>query len=792
MPKTSSSRSTYSKKSTTPARRASKKSGKGLNIGNLTLDQKIDFIGGLMAVIGILSLVAFFARNNGPLTMWVAKTMAQIAGWGGFIIPVGLTIGGIYLVFRNFDRLPRLSGGRSLGVILLYLNVLGWMHYVKGGGLTTARQGLGGGFIGAGIDILLGGSLGSAGEAVVLVAWVIVSILFIVDVPMPVLAGWIFGRPRREAAEQKSIPYPRERMRPYSPPANVQPEMPEEEAVLPQGFRSLNLNGENTLANKVRARREDFVPPAPVKVTPQPKFNPREDSGGSLPTVRTGVTAAMNAKPWPMPSISDILDPATPAGIQSHYDKDRARIIEETLASFGAPGHIVEIHRGPAVTQFGVEPDFIENRTGRTRVRVSKIVSLSDDLALAMAASSIRIQAPVPGKAYVGIEVPNTELTLVSLRELLENEAFRRIKSSLRFALGKDVAGKPICADLTAMPHMLVAGTTNSGKSVLVNAILTSLLLNNSPTDLRLLLVDPKRVELTGYNGIPHLLGPVVVEADRVVGALQWCLHEMDTRYKKFAKVGARNIVDFNKKGEEHIPYLVIVIDELADLMMLAPDETERSITRLAQLARATGIHLILATQRPSVDVVTGLIKANFPARVAFMVASNMDSRVILDQPGAEKLLGKGDMLYQAPDAPAAVRLQGVYVSDPEIQRLVDSWRVIAMNYKAEGGQEPDSMIMDPYTPGTPLKQGELFDDGSRPNDPLLEDAMEIVRRENKASISMLQRKMRIGYTRSARLIDTLEEKGIIGPQMHGSQVREVLTFGNEAETEAEPEEETA
>ncbi|HCS39416.1 MAG TPA: cell division protein FtsK [Anaerolineaceae bacterium] len=792
MPKTSSSRSSYSKKSTSPARRGSKKSAKGLNIGNLTTDQKIDFVGGLMAVIGILSLVAFFARNNGTLTMWVAKTMAQIAGWGGFIIPVGMTIGGLYLVFRNFDRLPRLSGGRSLGVILLYLNVLGWMHYIKGGGLTTARAGLGGGIIGAIIDDVLGRGLGSAGEAVVLSAFVIVSILFIVDVPMPVLAGWIVGRPRKVMAEQKSIPYPRERARPYSPPMPSQPEFPEEEAVLPQGFRSLDLNGENSRANQVRQRREEFVPQAPIKVTPQPKLTPKEDSGSGLPTVRTGVTAAMNAKPWPMPSISDILDPASPAGIQSHYDKDRARIIEETLASFGAPGHIVEIHRGPAVTQFGVEPDFIENRAGRTRVRVSKIVGLSDDLALAMAAKSIRIQAPVPGKAYVGIEVPNTELTLVSLRELLENEAFRKIKSSLRFALGKDVAGRPICADLTAMPHMLVAGTTNSGKSVLVNAILTSLLLNNSPSELRLLLVDPKRVELTGYNGIPHLLGPVVVEADRVVGALQWCLHEMDTRYKKFAKAGARNIVDYNKKSEEHIPYLVIVIDELADLMMLAPDETERSITRLAQLARATGIHLILATQRPSVDVVTGLIKANFPARVAFMVASNMDSRVILDQPGAEKLLGKGDMLYQAPDAPAAVRLQGVYVSDPEIQRLVDSWRVIAMNYKAEGGQEPDNMIMDPFTPGTPLKQGELFDDGSRPNDPLLEDAMEIVRRENKASISMLQRKMRIGYTRSARLIDTLEEKGIIGPQMHGSQVREVLTFGNEVEPDGEPEEETA
>ena len=262
--------------------------------------------------------------------------------------------------------------------------------------------------------------------------------------------------------------------------------------------------------------------------------------------VRTGVTKPV--QPWPIPAVADILDPATPASVQSHYDKDRARIIEETLASFGAPAHIVEIHRGPAVTQFGVEPDFIETRTGRTRVRVAKIVNLADDLALALAAPSIRIQAPVPGKAYVGIEVPNSELSLVSLRELIETEAFRKVKTSLRFAFGKDVAGKPVCADLTSMPHLLIAGTTNSGKSVLVNAILTSLLLNNSPLDMRMLLVDPKRVELTGYNGIPHLLAPVVVDAERVVGALQWVLREMDSRYKRFAAAGARNIVDYNQQ----------------------------------------------------------------------------------------------------------------------------------------------------------------------------------------------------------------------------------------------------
>jgi S-DNA-T family DNA segregation ATPase FtsK/SpoIIIE len=792
MPKTTKSRSTYSKRSSSSSRSGSRKTSKNAGVTNLTKDQKIDFIGIMLLVIGLLFLVAFFARNNGSLTAWMAKSLSQIGGRAGFVIPVGMTLGGLYLIFRKVERLPYLSGGRAAGLILFYINILTWLHFVEGGGLKSAQEGLGGGVIGALLDLVFRGSLGAAGEAVVLVVWLIVAIVFIMDVPLPDLvrniAEW---KPKKNYNPDKAFAFSKKTAATYTftPPQTPQAKTRSEPVNLPAGFQSLDLKDDPVVVAKQQPNREEPVR-APQKKAETVASASFPDGNGSLPVVHTGVTAAMREKPWPLPSIADILDPAMPGGIQSHYDKDRARIIEETLASFGAPGHIVEIHRGPAVTQFGVEPDFIENRASRTRVRVSKIVSLSDDLALSLAAPSIRIQAPVPGKGYVGIEVPNTELTLVSLRELLENEAFKRIKGPLRFALGKDVAGKPICADLTSMPHLLVAGTTNSGKSVLVNAILTSLLLNNSPTDLRLVLVDPKRVELTGYNGIPHLLSPVVVDADRVVGALQWVIHEMDNRYKKFANAGARNIVDYNRKSDEHVPYLVIVIDELADLMMLAPDETERCITRLAQLARATGIHLIIATQRPSVDVVTGLIKANFPARVAFMVASNMDSRVILDQTGAEKLLGKGDMLYQAPDAPAAVRLQGVYVSDPEIQRLVDSWKVIAMNHKAEGGEDPNDMVVDLYKPGTPLKQGELFDDDGYPVDPLLQDAMEIVRREHKASISMLQRKMRIGYTRSARLVDTLEEQGIIGPQQHGSQVREVLDYGDVSPIEEPVEEE--
>jgi S-DNA-T family DNA segregation ATPase FtsK/SpoIIIE len=442
---------------------------------------------------------------------------------------------------------------------------------------------------------------------------------------------------------------------------------------------------------------------------------------------------------------------------------------------------VVEINRGPTITQFGVEPLFVETRTGRTKVRVNKIASLADDLALALAAPRIRIQAPVPGHSYVGIEVPNDEMTLVALRDILESDVFQRNKNPLRFALGKDVTGHPITTSLDSMPHLLIAGTTGSGKSVCVNSILTSFLMFNTPDDLRLILVDPKRVELTGYNGVPHLLSPVVVEIDRVIGALQWMTREMDKRYHMFAQVGSRNIADYNAKmrlqGQKKLPFLVIVIDELADLMMIAPGETEQTITRLAQLARATGIHMILATQRPSVDVVTGLIKANFPARIAFAVASNTDSRVILDQPGAERLLGRGDMLFQAPDAPAAARLQGVFVSDQEIQNLVEFWRsqVASTPYAAPGAP------VDLPKSDIPLKQTAMFEDMSPEDsnsDPLLPEAIDLVRREGRASVSMLQRRMRIGYTRAARIVDMMEDKGIVGPPEGTTQLRQILDYG--------------
>lgn len=781
-----SKRKTYVR--STKTTRSSARRKQAYSRSSLTLDQRLNFIGGVIVLLGVLGIVALFADETGPLTGWLSQTAGRIAGWGGIILPLAMIIGGITLLFRKYERLPRISTWRIAGLVLLYLNILSWFHFYESGGFASAKRGLGGGFVGAFFDRILANSLGRAGEAVFLVAWSLVALLFIINIPLPELARHIgsFFDHFKKSTPAPGVPsrqpvFDFGKAKAYHPKKEKQPD-------LPGGFTPLNLVEEVTAGLAARAGREQRGA-SRGSATADTAARTSAVSPQTTPIVHTQVTAPV--APWPIPAVPDILDPATPAAVQSHYDRDRARVIEETLNSFGAPARIVEIHRGPAVTQYGVEPEFIETRTGRTRVRVAKIVSLADDLALALSAPSIRIQAPVPGKAYVGIEVPNSELSLVSLRELIETEAFKKVKSNLRFAFGKDVAGKPVCADLTAMPHLLIAGTTNSGKSVLVNAILTSLLLNNTPLDMRLILVDPKRVELTGYNGIPHLLAPVVVDADRVGAALQWVLREMDSRYKRFSSVGARNILDYNLKGNEYLPYIVVVIDELADLMMLAPEETERSITRLAQLARATGIHLIISTQRPSVDVVTGIIKANFPARVAFMVASGTDSRVILDKPGAEALLGRGDMLYQAPDAPAPVRLQGVYVSDSEIQRLVDAWRLIAANRRAEGAPDLLNATFDVIPSGTPLKQGSFFGDDPQAGDPMLKEAIEVVRREGKASISMLQRRLRVGYNRAARLVDALEEQKIIGPQEPGSQVREVLDYGD-APVEETPVEESS
>jgi len=667
-------------------------------------------------------------------------------GWGAYLFPIMLVAIGGWLLLRNVKGVPSISIGRIFGMVLSYSWLLTVMYIFAGNAARVeelADAGQWGGYIGSRLHRALWTGLGSAGAIIALLAWLLIALTMTFDLSIYELflrLKPLIVRLRQNWAKRRA-----NRLR--------------DDAQVSSDIESSHANG--------------FTPLGPV---PQ-SLEQIIPAGYQRPQTSTSSPVIV----WNLPQIKEILDTGSAPSVNREFIEQRGRLIEETLASFSAPVQVIEINRGPSVTQFGVEPLFIETRNGRTRVRVSKIVSLADDLALALAAPRIRIQAPVPGRRFVGIEVPNDEMTLVALRDIVESDIFQRGRPPLRFALGRDVSGHPLVADLTSMPHLLIAGATGSGKSVCVNSILTSFLLHNTPSDLRLLLVDPKRVELTNYNGIPHLLAPVVVEMERVIGALQWLTREMDKRYHQLAQTGARNITDYNARmklqGNKKLPYLVVVIDELADLMLIAPDETERMITRLAQLARATGIHIVLATQRPSVDVVTGLIKANFPARIAFAVASGVDSRVILDQPGAERLLGRGDMLYQAADAPAPVRLQGIFVSDPEIQKLVEFWRQQASQLSAYA--IPGAPVDAPPA-GAPLKQAPLWEEMAQVKleDPLLSEAIDLVRREGRASVSMLQRKLRIGYTRAARLVDTMEDEGIVSTPVGNTQHRSVLDYG--------------
>jgi S-DNA-T family DNA segregation ATPase FtsK/SpoIIIE len=551
--------------------------------------------------------------------------------------------------------------------------------------------------------------------------------------------------------------------------------------IIPRKFWSAVKNSWRLLTKLFQPRPRVITPqPAPVKAIPLEASSPEAEAVSEVearpaltpspPVWQSKHEPILTPGGWHIPPI-DVLDKPVELKLDKEDIDRRARLIEEALASYGVEAHVVQVNMGPTVTQFGVEPGWDrkykevreKGRNGsyetrleevsRTRVRVERINSLANDLALALAAPSIRIEAPVPGKPVVGIEVPNTVFGSVALRGVIETAAFQKIKtrSKLAIALGKGAGGEAVAADLTRMPHLLIAGSTGSGKTVCLDSIICCFLLHNSPDDVRFIMIDPKRVELVTFNGMPHLLAPVVVDADKAIKALRWLNQEMDNRYRQFAQAGARNIESYNKDRSpgEGMPYLVLLIDELADLMMTAFDEVEHTLCRLAQLARATGIHLVVATQRPSVDVVTGLIKANFPTRISFAVTSQVDSRTILDVVGAEKLLGRGDMLYMPTEASKPKRLQGSFVSDAEIERLVYFWgnqrqiEVSPVNF--------DEVAERPLSPRI-----------APPPDSLLEEAKRLAQEHKHISASFLQRHLRIGYPRAARLMEALEQAGLV------------------------------
>ena len=711
----------------------------------LSTERKVDIAGIVLMVIGLLTLLSLMTSNSGQLTQSWTNFLQRGIGWGAYALPLVLLLIGVWFLLSKLDRFPGVTSERVIGVVLIFFNLLTWFQLldVSFGGVSSPP---GGGMLGGAIYRALETGLGRAGSIIVLIAWLLVALVLLVDLSMSDLVSWLAEKYKHSHS------------------------------------RFADFIREKATQHRVKVESAKWV--SDDEEPDQEPDQPGMAEPGLSPSVSgtAEIEAPKTEKSWVLPEPEDILNPIQSVPADEESDEDKARVIEETLRSFNTPGKVVEIRRGPTITMFGVEPEFNENRTGRTRVRVSNITRLGDDLAMALKASQIRIQAPVPGKGYVGIEVPNLKTSMVSMLELVASLPYQNHKSPLKFALGKDVTGTPTTTDLTAMPHLLIAGTTGSGKSVCVNSILAGYLLSLNPDQLRLLLVDPKRVEFSVYNGIPHLLTDVIVDPEKVVGALQWMLREMDLRYRIFENFGVRNIEEYNNKilseGGKKLPYIVVAIDELADMMLLAPDETERCLTRLAQLARATGIHLIIATQRPSVEVITGLIKANFPARIAFAVASNVDSRVILDQPGAERLLGRGDMLFQAPDSPAPVRLQGAYVSEEEVSRLARFWQAQSV---ANGAPErPDKAL---YTSGNdlPLTQEPLWKELQKDpdEDPLTEEALRIIRKEGRASVSMLQRKLRIGYTRASRLVEKLEEKGIISAAHPQTGTRDVLDWGD-------------
>lgn len=487
-----------------------------------------------------------------------------------------------------------------------------------------------------------------------------------------------------------------------------------------------------------------------------PVAKSKEDSQDGL-TSNIVVNSPFQGQIWEYPPLS-LLGQSHGTAANRGNLKQNAQVIEKTLESFGITAKVVEVNRGPTITQYALEIPM--------GTKLSKILALQNDLALALATptGNVRIEAPIPGKSLVGIEIPNISPEVVSLKSVLSDERMRAAKSKLTIGLGLDVSGNPVISDIGKMPHVLIAGTTGSGKSVLMNAIIATLLFRASPQEVKLILVDPKRVELSDYNDIPHLLTPVIVEPEKILSALRWAMAEMDRRYKLFHEAQVRNIQGYNElSGFQALPYIAIVVDELNDLMQFAPVEIEDAICRIAQMARATGIHLIVATQRPSVDVITGLIKANIPCRIAFNVSSMVDSRVIIDGPGAEKLLGRGDMLYVPPEASKPMRIQGVYVSDTEIRNLISFLKKSGMapEYTEEVTQMPIGKI------------GRASGGGGEKDD-LFAEAVRTICQYDRASASLLQRRLRVGYARAARLLDELEMAGIVGPG-EGSKPRDVL-----------------
>jgi S-DNA-T family DNA segregation ATPase FtsK/SpoIIIE len=717
-----------------------------------------DFVGVVLLAFALLTLIALFMpelTGGRLITLW-RTFLRHTLGWGAIFVVIATTIAGL-LVLRvrshqlkasgdpQADAYPDVHWGRIIALEVTAFAAVALMSVIGGRLVERAEVGLDGGYIGWGLAELVALILNRLGLTNNLWSGVLLGLTALLSL------GYGLGLATPLIKKLRTLP---------------------------------ETNPASTLVNEPAV---SVAPAAAQAATTIPGANSRKRRP-LIPSEfrkRLNISAqeGKNAPPPPrdehLPPLDLLVKELSDRPDERNINQT-AGMIEKTLAEFGIPAKVVGFRVGPTVTQFAVEPGFVEKggteeeQANRIKVRVAQIAGLRRDLALALSAERLRIEAPVPGRPYLGIEVPNVRASLVRLRPILETEAFYKISSPLAIALGRDVSGLPVVADLSSMPHLLIAGTTGSGKSVCIAAITACLVMNNTPADLRLIMIDPKMVELVRFNGLPHLYGKVETDIQRILGVLHWVVLEMDRRYKLLEQMHARNIDSFNRKARRHkaiepMPRIVVLLDELADLMMTAPDQTEPMLIRLAQLARATGTHLVVATQRPSTDVVTGLIKANFPARLSFAVASSVDSRVILDTGGAESLLGHGDMLFMPPEVAAPVRVQGVMVSDAEVDKVIMYWQ----------------KVHPPETDATPpweelLKEEAVMMD----RDELVKKAIELLRGEKHASASMLQRRLRIGYPRAARLMDELEEMGVVGPSQTGGRERDVLLEDEEGEEE--------
>ncbi|MGN7470168.1 DNA translocase FtsK [Brevibacillus sp. SAFN-007a] len=756
---------------------------------------KIELLGLLIIVLSLIGLL-----ESG----WLGKNILAflfrfMAGSWDFLIPV-LMIG--MAVHMMFTRQPPRLTYRVLGIALIGLAILTWDHLILYKQITAdgkfaeqsiirvtwdriwldhsqkvSTTGVGGGMVGALFFAVTNGLVGTIGTGLMIVFLFLVGLMFLFNLSYVNIL--MFGRDKIALFYGKA----KEAIKDSVQLLQEEGERRKKETKEADAQRKEKLPGadeSDTGAISVRERKANFdeqaveQPVIPVihdfaeriamedeaTTAPDPAAKPAaaqtkqeitfalegdEEIFGTLETGEEQPTV-----PYELPSLQML---ARPRSIGTAKDVDHtsnALKLVQTLKSFGVSATVSEVHRGPAVTRYEVQP--------ATGVKVSRIVSLTDDLALALAAKDIRMEAPIPGKSAIGIEVPNSEVAVVSLREVLESSPYQDAAGKLTVALGRDISGQPIVADLTKMPHLLVAGATGSGKSVCINGLIMSILFKAKPDEVKLMMVDPKMVELNVYNGIPHLLAPVVTDPKRASVALKKVVAEMERRYNLFAKTGSRNIEMYNAQGQgTPLPYIVVIVDELADLMMVAPGEVEDAICRLAQMARASGIHLIIATQRPSVDVITGVIKANIPSRIAFGVSSMADSRTILDMGGAEKLLGRGDMLFLPMGASKPIRVQGAFVSDKEVEEVVHFVK-----------EQQEVRYHEEMIPGEVQEEQQAVVD-----DELYDQAVQIVSEAQTASASLLQRRLRVGYTRAARLIDMMEAQGVVGPY-EGSKPREV------------------